>query len=118
MSTLSLRIRRARTRASLSQAELARRIGVKRSAVTQWESPVGTLPSMEHLIGIAIHTGANFEWIATGRGGSACSPEAELAVMVGDYAMDELESRALMLLRNLPMLRKGIAVRLLGALAQ
>lgn len=117
MGTLSPRIRKARTRAALSQSQLARLIGVKRSAVTQWESPVGTLPSMEHLIAIAVHTGVNFEWIATGRGDSACALEFQPAVIVDDYAMDALESRALTLLRNLPAMRKGIAIRLLDALA-
>ena len=68
VSALSGRIRKARNLATLSQAELARRIGVKRSAVTQWEHPNGTTPSVEHLIQIAMETGTQFEWLATGRG--------------------------------------------------
>lgn len=65
---LPTRIRKARPAAQLTQAELARRIGVKRSAVTQREHPLGTSPSMHHLIQIAIETGTCVEWLGTGRG--------------------------------------------------
>ena len=60
MSALSLRIRKARRLASITQNELAHRIGVKRSAVTQWENANGTKPNVEHLIRIAIEAGVRF----------------------------------------------------------
>lgn len=70
MTSLSARIRRARALAAISQAELAKRVGVQRSAVTQWECTAGTTPSVGHLIQIACETAVCFEWLATGRGPS------------------------------------------------
>lgn len=119
MSALSLRIRKARNAAALSQAELSRRIGVKRSAVTQWEHPAGTTPSVDHLIQIATETEVTFEWLATGRGASHTGDaEAALAVMVDDYARDEHESLALGHLRLLSPLKRKIALDILGMLAR
>lgn len=119
MNALSLRIRKARSAAALSQAELARRIGVKRSAVTQWEHPAGTTPSVDHLIQIAMETVVMFEWLATGRGPSHIGDaEATLAVMVDEYARDEHESLALGHLRQLSPVKRKIALDILGMLAR
>jgi transcriptional regulator with XRE-family HTH domain len=117
MSTLPTRIRKARSQAKLSQAELARRIGVKRSAVTQWEHPSGTTPSVEHLIQIAIHTGSRFEWLATERGPSG-GFDAEPAVVVDDYARDEHESLMLMHIRCMSATRRKLALEIVGLLAR
>lgn len=76
MIGLSTRIRQARLRAGMTQAALARRVGVKRSAATQWEHPSGTVPSMEHLIAVALATGVHLEWLATGRGQQAAAEDA------------------------------------------
>lgn len=62
------RIRTARRKAGLSQEALARRCGVARSAVSNWESPAGAHPAASNLICIAEATGAAFEWLAMGRG--------------------------------------------------
>ncbi len=118
MSALSLRIRKARAQITFSQTELARRVGVNRSAVTQWEHPAGTIPKVEHLIKIAVETGMNFEWIATGRGPNRSELDAEPAVIVDDFAMDADESKALTHFRYLPVSRKKIALRLLEVLSQ
>lgn len=118
MFSMSSRVRRARALASLSQTELARRVGVKRSAVTQWEAQKGTMPSVEHLVQIACETSVCFEWLATGRG--PCRPEAgdfDTAVILQDYASDDLESRVLIGLRRLSGRRKeaaAIIIELLG----
>jgi transcriptional regulator with XRE-family HTH domain len=42
-------IRAARMRARISQTELARRIGVTRSAVSQWEKKGGTTPELDNM---------------------------------------------------------------------
>lgn len=119
MSALSLRIRKARSAAALSQAELSRRIGVKRSAVTQWENPAGTTPSVDHLIQVAMETDVTFEWLATGRGASHNGDaETAPAVMVDDYARDEHESLALGHLRLLSPVKRKIALDILGVLAR
>lgn len=118
MSALSLRIRRARRLAAISQTELARRIGVKRSAVTQWEHSNGTTPSVDHLIRIAIEAGVSFEWVATGRGENNCPVELAQAVVLDDYAMDAHESRALGCLRGMTTAKKRIALQILEVLSQ
>lgn len=119
MHTSSSRVRKARAIASISQGELAKRVGVQRSAVTQWERHGGTLPNVEHLIKIAQETGVYFEWLATGRG--ACRPdggELASAVVVSEYAMDDYESHALMHLRRLSVTRKKAVLEILEILAR
>lgn len=119
MTSLPQRIRRARTNAGLSQSALAERIGIKRSAVTQWEHPHGTRPSVEHLIRIATETGTGFEWLATGRGSIELDPlETTPALLVEDYAGDELESRALDHLRRMPHAKKRMAVAILETMGR
>jgi transcriptional regulator with XRE-family HTH domain len=117
MISMSSRVRRARTQVSLSQAELARRIGVERSAVTQWERQQGTTPSVDHLVQIAVITGVHFEWLATGRGPSRADPAAfEAALVVEDFARDAIESSALAALRRLSVRRRAVAVQILELL--
>ena len=118
MTSMSSRVRRARTLVAISQAELARRLGVDRSSVTQWEQPQGTRPSVDHLAQIAIETGVCFEWLATGRGPS--QPEDgryETALVVEDYARDAMESRALTALRRLSTRRRAVAVQIIELLS-
>lgn len=106
MVPMALRIRRARVLANLSQAELAQKAGVKRSAVTQWEREGGTHPSLEHLSQIAIATQVPFEWLATGRGEAGNHPVFETPAVALDLALDEGEARVLALLRRLPERRR------------
>lgn len=118
MTSMSLRIRRARTQAQLTQSELARRLGVQRSAVTQWERDHGTTPSVDHLAQIATETGACFEWLATGRGPS--HPDADAfasAVVVQDYARDEFESRVLIALRRVARRKREAVARVIELLS-
>jgi transcriptional regulator with XRE-family HTH domain len=65
---VAARIRVARRAAGLSQHQLAERLGIRRAAVTQWESAAGTLPSTINLLRTAAETGVSFEWLALGRG--------------------------------------------------
>lgn len=118
MTSMSSRIRRARTLASLTQSELARRVGVERSAVTQWERERGTSPSVSHLVQIACETAVCFEWLATGRGPSR--PETgtfDVAVMIQDYARDELESQVLIGLRRMASRKKEAAAKIIELLS-
>lgn len=119
MTSMPLRIRRARTAALFSQKDLADRVGVHRSAVTQWERAVGTTPSVDHLARIACETGVCFEWLATGRGNSHPEPGAfDTAAIMHDYAQDELESRILLGVRRVPARKREALVcviELLGA---
>lgn len=105
------RMRRARLLAKLSQKELAAKIGVQRSAVAQWEKTGGSMPSMSHLIDIALATGVTLEWLGTGRGPIKVDEETWTpAVQSLDYAQDETEYQCLQDLRRLPhQLRKNLA---------
>lgn len=119
MQSCSWRIRKARTLSSLSQADLALRIGVQRSAVTQWERSGGTLPSVAHLIQVAVETGVNFEWLATGRGLSTSSDGALVpAVVMQDFAQSDVEHKVLNLIRRLSSKKQRIACSILELLAQ
>lgn len=118
MSALPTRVRKARLSAQLTQAELARRVGVKRSAVTQWEHPLGTTPSMHHLIQIAIETDTCIEWLATARGPchSEDAPQMSSASTHGD-AQDPQEGEALVRFRRLPAHKRKIALQILQVLS-
>jgi transcriptional regulator with XRE-family HTH domain len=118
MNALPTRIRKARLSTQLTQAELARRIGVKRSAVTQWEHPQGTMPSMHHLLQIAVETGTCIEWLATARGPSRIDVEEPVpTVLIDDYAQDAQESDALLRFRRLPANKRKIALQILQVLS-
>lgn len=65
---LNARIRFARRRAKLTQAELATLLTVGRSAVANWECTNDTSPSTQRLAAVAAVTQVSFEWLATGRG--------------------------------------------------
>lgn len=116
---MSSRIRRARSLKGITQTELARRIGVQRSAVTQWEREEGTSPSVVHLAQIACETGVCFEWVATGRG--QCHPDEGLldnALMTSDFARDDMESRLLDGFRRVPRKRREALVQVVELLAR
>lgn len=117
MFSMSSRIRRARVAARLTQTELASRLGVQRSAVTQWERDGGTHPSVAHLAQTACETRVHFEWLATGRGESQPSLGAlDMALTAQDYARDELESRALIGLRRVNSRRREAVVKIIELL--
>jgi transcriptional regulator with XRE-family HTH domain len=117
MPTLDNRIRRARTLAGLTQAELAHRVGVQRGAVAQWESPNGSLPSMDHLIAIALHTGICLEWLGTGRGEPRPDAGMEQAG-IDERAQDELEAACLQALRRMPRRMRERILSVLQAIAR
>jgi len=100
------RIRQARKDAGLSQAALAERLGLDRTAVAQWERNNAAGPTASHMAAIALATGVSFEWLATGRGarvigGSGQEPPA----FVMDYiAQSESEERLLVAFRSLSAL--------------
>ncbi|MEO6519323.1 MAG: helix-turn-helix transcriptional regulator [Pseudoxanthomonas sp.] len=72
------RIRLARRALGLSQTQLAQAVGVQRSAVSHWEAPLGKNPSVSHMREIALVTGIQFEWLATGRGEMPLSKDVQL----------------------------------------
>ncbi len=100
-----LRVQRARRRAGLSQVTLAARVGVSRSAVSQWEMPHHKVPSIENLQRIAQVTGVRFEWLASGRGELELDADATLdSVDTADALLveDGLELRLMRAFRDAP----------------
>ncbi len=118
MPTLSERIRRARSIAGLTQSQLSKRLGVLRGAVTQWEHPDGTSPSMKHMIAIAQHTGVNLEWLGTGRGEMQSSEVLLITSPAnGKHVLDELDEECLCLLRRMPRRMREQLVALMRIIA-
>ena len=98
------RIRIARRSAGLSQAQLALELGVQRSAVSHWEAQRGK-PSVNHLRQLALLTGVQFEWLATGRGPMTPSSDAMLDSIAAVDAVlvdDPQERRLLSAFRDAP----------------
>ena len=115
------RIRLARRHAGLSQAALGAAVGVQRSAVGHWESARGKFPSVAHLREIAMVTGVQFEWLATGRGSMGLSAETALdSVAAADAILveDPLELRLLAAFRDAPMRSKAPLVEVVEQLAE
>src|SRR5689334_23200761 len=92
---MSTRIRHARRLVELSQAGLAKSLGVGPSAVAQWELPSGTSPRLTHLAEIAQVCGVAFEWLATGRGPVSPAAHEAPAVDASSFAVDLAEDRLL-----------------------
>jgi transcriptional regulator with XRE-family HTH domain len=118
MELIATRIRRARTGARMTQTQLATAVGVRRSAVAQWETVRGTRPRVEHMAEVAIRTSVNFEWLATGRGPSHLGQAAASPVlMAADIAGNALESRMLELMRRLSSRKQEMACEMVELLA-
>ena len=103
--TPELRIRLARRHGGLSQAALAAALDSHRSAVSHWEASPGKTPSASHLRQLALVTGVQFEWLATGRGKMTLSAEVALdSVAAADALLvdDPLELRLLAAFRDSP----------------
>lgn len=119
MAHMHTRIRQCRRVAGISQAQLAAAVGVRRSAVAQWEQAAGgTSPNVSHLAEVALATGVCFEWLATGRGPMRPDgTEFQPAARTGDFAMDELENRVLDAIRRLTRRNREMACRILELMA-
>ena len=82
---IGARIRESRERKTLSQSELARRLGVSQPAVSDWENGK-TEPSVDNLRAMAVELDVWFEWIVTGRGQRDFAPEVQEAR--GEYRVE------------------------------
>jgi transcriptional regulator with XRE-family HTH domain len=111
------RIRRARASVNFSQSHLADHIGVKRSAVAQWERKDGPNPTMEHMSRLALVTGVCLEWLGTGRGpATAEAANAAPAMLASDYTQDDLEAECLMAFRRLQLAQRAQVVAIMHVL--
>lgn len=115
------RIRMARRHAGLSQAALGTAVGVQRSAVGHWEAAQGKFPNVSHLREIAMVTGVQFEWLATGRGNMSLSADTALdSVAAADAILieDPLELRLITAFREVPARAKAPLVEVAEQLAE
>jgi len=90
---LCMRIRVARHSMKLSQAGLAARLHVSRSAVSNWEGGLAT-PTAGNLLMLAELARITFEWLAINRGSMKTAAADEIAPAVDGllvYEPDELE---------------------------
>ena len=104
LENLPDRIRRARRIAQITQAELARSVGVSASAVAQWEQACGTRPGTAHLVAVSRMISISLEWLATGEGTprKASLTKQDCAVALDVYARDMAEEILLTEFRKLP----------------
>lgn len=116
-ATAAARIRSARRTAGLSQQALADRIGIRRAAVTQWESPEGTLPSTINLMQTAIETRVSFEWLATGRGAMRIEAPEGSAFSIECVAQSLEEEHLLALYRRCNAKQREAMIAFLAATA-
>lgn len=115
-----VRLRKARRHAGLTQGDIAVAAGVSRNAVTHWEHPEGTRPTLSHLSCVAQVTGVAFEWLCTGRGRMRFQAEGdreEAGVILRYCAQDETEERILLGLRRLTYSQVLAIAELVAALA-
>lgn len=78
METLAERLKSALSKADLSQADLARRVGVSRGAVSLWISGSTKELSSDNLLAAARALGVTPEWLASGRQAGSTGASAGL----------------------------------------
>jgi Predicted transcriptional regulators len=118
--TPAQRIRLARRHGGLSQAELARAVGVQRSAVSHWEAANAKSPNAAHLRDLAVATGTSFEWLATGRGVMAMGREQLLHSIPAAEALlveETIELRLVRAFRDIPMPARAALVEIVEQMA-
>lgn len=106
MLEMNDRIRLARRQGQLTQSELAKLVGVQRSAVAQWEKVNGCRPTTENLIKIAMAGSMQFEWLSTGRGKMSIPSDHQYAdeltaLQLSEFALTDEEQRILRAFRRL-----------------
>ncbi len=111
--THAARVRRARMLNGLSQAKLASKRDLSRSAFNQWERSSGTKPNIEHLGLVATLCIVRFEWLSTGRGPMKLGDtDLGSSAHMAECAFDEQESRLLRGFRQLTGRKKDATVDL------
>lgn len=121
LSVMADRIRLARQRTGLSQAELAQHAGVTSSAVAQWENPRGTKPDLNHLLRVAVATNVTLDWLATGAGAKSSrksnAHDESPAVLLDLFAQNPIEETVLTCLRAMRPRTRDLLVSLVQELA-
>lgn len=116
---LTQRIRTARKHGAISQASLAQQVGVHRSAVSHWESTKPKRPNIGHLLAIAVATGVQFEWLATGRGTMLLSAAAAVCDPGNGIVVEDAQELDLLrAFRDVPLQSRPVLVELAQQLAR
>ena len=115
---MAARIRRARRKSGLSQASLAERLHVRRSAVSNWESVNDIQPSLQNLIALAKVCGVSFDWLGTGRGDMApdADPLGDVAAADAELVEAPEERELLAMFRDLPRKPRQLVLDLVATL--
>lgn len=122
MRSVANRIRLARRAAGLTQADVAERLQVGRSAVAQWERADGSNPAATNLAKLAVVLECAFEWLATGRGSrhtrnGTSNQSGETAVVLKHFARDDAEDHILAVFRELDERDQKVIASLADAMA-
>lgn len=107
----------ARQMAGLSQAQVAKELGIARSAVAQWERG-GTYPNIRNLAEAAKLLRVRFEWLATGRGVRDLAPNqatSKAPAQACDPRTPE-EKAVISLLRRMPGTRRDLVQAIIHSL--
>jgi transcriptional regulator with XRE-family HTH domain len=117
MRSSAIRIRKSRREKGLSQAQLADRLRVSRSAVSQWERTDGCAPSASNLERLATVLDCTFEWLATGRGRQrpGDAHDGSDAVVLRHFARDDDEEHLLEGFRALDVRDRRTVLTLIGS---
>lgn len=84
LSVSPLKLREARHKAGMTQAELARRVGTSERNIVRWETGKNT-PRLEHVAGIADATGRNIDFfVGDSSADAADEDDEEAASMAAD----------------------------------
>ena len=114
------RFRSARQMAGLSQAQVAKELGVARSAVAQWEREGGTYPNVRNLAEAAKLLRVRFEWLATGRGLRELGPIQAASECPGHPSESQTpeEKAVIALLRRMPGKKRELVRAIVQNLAE
>lgn len=110
------RIRRARRRAGISQAQLAAAVRVRRSAVSNWESVADVHPTMVNLAAIAQACDVSLDWLGTGRGVMSVDNLDDIQAADAELIDAPAERRLLAIYRSLPRHSQTLVLDLLELL--
>ena len=116
MKTLTDRIRAAREEAGLSQADVAKALGLSRSAVNQWEQGLSKNIRLSHFFALTRLLRQDPQWLATGQ----VFPRAREPVVMSptpDYPTLTSEEKALLhYFRQIPNALRKVVLRFLKEL--
>ncbi len=109
MRTFGQRLTAARRRADLSQAELARRIGVNPSSINRIESGESKGAKPEHLAALARVLDVSMEWLATGQENRAAEPRY-------GYTLVGIQERLIAQIKQMSISDQALLLRIAHAL--